>query len=545
MFRRYGYDRWVWFTLIGITIAFMLPTMGQGIPSGHDLIYHFSRIVGSFDLLKRGEFPARMLPGFYYNLGYPVGIFYPMGILYLASALMAIGVDFIVSYKVLITSITFLTCISMYFASYGILKHRNAALLSTVILIFSIYRGLVDLYIRAAIGEYIAFIFIPLAFYGIFRILFENDRKGYILAFAMLGLLTSHTLSTLLVVLLFVIMLLFEIKRLFKSKMIILTLFKATLIVLLLGAYYWLPMLEMMFSDTFQFSFPWTNLAQNTLFSLSQILFTTMNHGIFPFGYESWNFLAILIILLTSYRTILQDRFILIIVIYFILSLIIVANIIPVEYLSFLDFVQFPWRLLIFMSVFGAWIIGYGYSKSRFSKNVYVLSLSSLFLIIMYINSTTYYFNVEMKDYKYQAFPRYSIEHYYAEFLPENIDMDYLIKVRKQEGVVLSSPIEIEFTQDLITFYVYFNQAEKVNTTIEFPLIYYKGYAAYYVHDGYSGFLDVNKSKNGLVEVNLGSIKQGNIKVFYNGTHIQKYSMYGSGLSLLIGMLFWIKKRIS
>lgn len=542
MFRRYGFDRWIWLTLIAITIVFMIPLIGQGIPSGHDLIYHFSRIVGSFDLLKRGEFPVRMLPGFYYNLGYPVGVFYPMGILYLASGLMTIGLDFVLSYKVLIITITFLTSISMYFASFGILKHRNAALLSTVVLVFSIYRGLVDLYIRAAIGEYIAFIFIPLAFYGIFRILFENDRKGFLLAFAMLGLLTSHTLSTLMVVLLFVIMLMFEVKRLLKDKTIIVTLIKAVIIVLLIGAYYWLPMLEMMFSDTFQFSFPWTNLVENTLDSLSQVLFISMKQGKFPFGYEVWNLLIIFIILITLSKKILYDRFIRIIVMLFILSFIVVSNIIPVEYLTFLNFIQFPWRLLIFISIFGAWIIGYGYSKSPFSYNVYVLIPSFLFLMTMYVASTSYYFNVEMKDYKYQAFPRFSIEHAYAEFLPENIDMDYLISIRKQEGVLLSSPIEIEYSQDLLNFYVYFNQAEKENTTIEFPIIYYKGYAAYYVNDEQSGFLDVNKSINGLVEVNLGSTDYGNIKIFYNGTRIQKYSMYGSIVSLVIVVFLMLKK---
>ena len=120
--------------------------------------------------------------------------------------------------------------------------------------------------------------------------------------------------------------------------------------------------------------------------------------------------------------------------------------------------------------------------------------------------------------------------------------MDYLISIRKQEGVVLSSPIEIEYSQDLLNFYVYFNQAEKEDTAIEFPIIYYKGYAAYYVNDEQSGFLDVNKSKNGLVEVNLGSTDYGNIKIFYNGTRIQKYAMYGSIISLVVVVYLMLKK---
>ena len=279
-----------------------------------------------------------------------------------------------------------------------------------------------------------------------------------------------------------------------------------------------------------------------SLSSVSQLLFTTMNYGKFPFGYEVWNTLVILVILFTLGRRILHDRFIRMIVLFFILSFIVVSNIIPVAYLSFLDFIQFPWRMLIFMVIFGAWIIGYGYSNSRFSNNVYILIPSFLFLMIMYVVSTLYYFNVEMKDYKYQAFPRFSIEHAFAEFLPENINMDYLISVRKKEGIVLSNPIEFEYSQDLLNYYFYYDQAEKKNTTIEFPIIYYKGHAAYYMNDEQSGFLDVNKSKNGLVEVNLGTVDYGNVKIFYNGTRMQKYAMHGSVISLIVALYLMLKK---
>lgn len=543
MFKRQGFDQIVWISLILMTVVFTLPMFGQGIPSGHDLIYHFSRIVGSFDLLNRGEFPARILPGFYYNLGYPVGLFYPMGLLYVASGLMALGVDFILAYKVLIVLITLLTSISMYFASYGILKNRNSALLSTAILVFSIYRGLVDLYVRAAIGEYIAFIFIPLAFYGIYRILYEDDRKGYILAFAMWGLLTSHTLSTLLVILFFILMIIVEVKKLLKDKNILLTLIKAASMVIIVSVYYWAPMLEMMFSDVFQFSFPWTSLAENTLSSVSQVLYVSMTHNAFPYGYEIWNLFLILAIVLILGKKRKAERFIYIIVAFFVISFVIVANIIPIKYLGFLNFIQFPWRMLIFMTVFGAWIIGYGFSSLNESISRRLWIPIVLFLMSMYVLSTSHYFNVEMKEYKYKAFPRFSIEHSYAEFLPENIDMDWLISIRKAEGVKPSYPIELEYTQDLLSYYVYFNQGKSINTTLEFPIIFYKGFAAYYMNGEDSGFLSVHKSSDGLLEVSLADVPDGNIKVFYNGTRIQKYSIIFSVIAVLLFLVVRVFQR--
>jgi hypothetical protein len=147
-----------------------------------------------------------------------------------------------------------------------------------------------------------------------------------------------------------------------------------------------------------------------------------------------------------------------------------------------------------------------------------------------------------MKDYKYDAFPRYSIEHHYAEFLPVLADMEEL---KSEEKLVrISKTIDISFESDLNTYYIFFNQGSYTNTTLEVPLIYYKGYAAYYMNELESGFLEVSKSDRSLVNIDLKDIKSGSIKVFYNGTRLQKLSFYISVLSLIMVVIYLILKRV-
>jgi len=537
-----GLDRKIVILIIVLTVIFALPLYGQGIPSGHDLIYHFSRIVGNFELLKRGIFPGKILPGFYFNFGYPVGIFYPTGLLYIASFLMYLGVDFILSYKVLIIFISLITTISIYLSSYGIFKSKLVGAFSMVLYTLSIYRVFTDLYYRGAIGEYIAFAFIPLAFWGLHAIINKEDKHGFVLGFGMFGLLISHTLSTVLTSILLIAYALLNFKKILEYKKSILIIVRTAFIVALLTCYYWLPMLEMMFSYVFQYQVPWTNLSKNLIHEFGQLLYISPTLSKFPFGYEIWLFVLVIVLVIVKFKTMISNRFILFSIISTFILYIFTSNIIPVEYLSFLNFIQFPWRVYIYITYFGAMIVSFGLSQVFKSQSKIIFIVLLLFTSINYLYAIDFYFNTEMKDYKYTSFPRYSIEHFYAEFLPESADMDALSTIDKT--VNISKPIDVSYESDLLTYYIYFDQGSYQNSVLEVPLLYYNGYAAYYMNEEETGFLDVSKSNNSLINIELKDVKSGSIKVFYNGTRLQKVSLYISLLSLVSLLVYaFIKRR--
>jgi len=150
--------------LLLMLILYTFPFYNRGIVFGHDLIYHLSRAMGAYEQIKLGIFPVKVLGGFYGGYGYAVGLFYPTGLLYIISFLLYFGVSLLISYKLWIVLITFLTLISMYISSYTIVSSKRFALVSTFLYVFSIYRNYADLLARAALGEYIVFMFLPIVF---------------------------------------------------------------------------------------------------------------------------------------------------------------------------------------------------------------------------------------------------------------------------------------------------------------------------------------------------------------------------------------------
>lgn len=516
----FGLNKKVLIWLLFITVVFSLPLITPGIPTGHDLGYHLSRIQGSYELIKNGIFPTLVLPGFYYNLGYPVGIFYPTGLLYIASYLILIGFDTICAYKILLVIISFLTSLSMYISSYGIFKSNKIAYLSTTILTFSIYRGITDLFARGALGEFIAFIFIPLAIWGMYKILNENNASITPLVIGMIGLILTHIISTIVVTILLSCMLILSKKSTF-SKHTFKKLFSSISLVTLLTAFYWVPMIEMMISDTFQYQFPWTNLSQNVITDYRQLFYFFINLNIFPFGYEIWWYVVIFVVLIKFNLTFLSNRFISYLLAVFIILFLFTSNLIPVELLGFANFMQFPWRVFIIMSIFGAWLVAYGISLLNSNNKIAFVGVQ-IFTIIMYLASSFYFLNINMKEYSQTTFIRYSIEYDFAEFLPEGLDMKYLSTLEKK--VIASNPIILESKQQLLNYDIYFDQGTYEHSTIILPSLYYKGFKAYLVNDHSAEFLEISKSKNGLISINLDKHKSGKIRVFYNGTLISKYS---------------------
>jgi uncharacterized membrane protein YfhO len=125
-----------------------------------------------------------------------------------------------------------------------------------------------------------------------------------------------------------------------------------------------------------------------------------------------------------------------------------------------------------------------------------------------------------------------------AEYLPEKVPSIKYIEERGDKVASLHTGTEISRLarqKSGLTFLLKANQKE----ILELPLIYYKGYRAEL--DGKE--LEITESKNGLLEVTAG--QQGEVKVYYAGTVIQKISVWVTLFSLLalIGYLFYKKYR--
>ena len=177
-----------------IIVYTCLPLFTDKLFDAHDISYHLNRIEGIAAALKNGQFPVRIHPNILNDYGYANSIFYPELFLYLPGALRALGVNLSICYKLLVLALNAGTVCIAYFSFRRLFKSQYAAYLGTVLYGLSLYR-LLCIYVRGAIGEVLAMMFLPLAALGLYEIFFGNPHKWYYLAIAFIGILQSHIIT--------------------------------------------------------------------------------------------------------------------------------------------------------------------------------------------------------------------------------------------------------------------------------------------------------------------------------------------------------------
>lgn len=233
--------RWL-FVLIMLSLVPILDLWKTGLPITHDGPDHVARIANFYQSLSEGNLVPRWAGNLNWGYGHPILMFlYPLPS-YVASLFHAVGFSFVDSTKLVFGVAYIASLLAMYlFAStpWGALPGLFAAVLYG----FAPYR-FVDLYVRGAIGEHVAFIFPPLIFYGLLRVA-RNNREtlgGVITALGMAGLLLSHNAIALMMLPLIagyiIYLYIFESKR--SLSYLLLTTFYL-LLGFALSAFFWVP----------------------------------------------------------------------------------------------------------------------------------------------------------------------------------------------------------------------------------------------------------------------------------------------------------------
>lgn len=230
------------FILVVISLMPLLDLLHPGLPKGHDTPDHVARIANFYQSLSEGNFIPRWAANLNWGYGHPILMFlYPLPS-YIASLFHAIGFSFVDSTKLAFAGAYIASLLAMYlFAStaWGALPGLFAAVLYG----FAPYR-FVDLYVRGAIGEHVAFIFPPLIFYGLLTMA-KNHRGisgGVITALGMAGLILSHNAIALMMLPLIALYTIYL--YIFKTKRSPNYLLLSTFYLLLgfaLGAFFWMP----------------------------------------------------------------------------------------------------------------------------------------------------------------------------------------------------------------------------------------------------------------------------------------------------------------
>ncbi|MBR0357930.1 MAG: hypothetical protein IIX37_01165, partial [Selenomonadaceae bacterium] len=181
--------------VLGMAVLASVPIFTDFITTGHDLEFHVGRLEALAQGLMAGEFPVYLGSTEMAGFGTLSATMYPKLFLYPIAALRLVNISLMTCYRILIVGINIISAFTAYYSAKRIFKSSKLAFWTSLLYVFSIYR-LANVYLRAAIGESLAMAFLPLVIWGMYEVLWGDEKKWYILALGVGSVLQSHVLSS-------------------------------------------------------------------------------------------------------------------------------------------------------------------------------------------------------------------------------------------------------------------------------------------------------------------------------------------------------------
>lgn len=342
---------------------------------GMDLYFHIDRMIS---LSTIWDSPINFRT--FYNVGQGVNLFYPWLTLYPFYLLFKIRKSIYSAFIIYLFILTLVTHLIAFIAAKNISRSRKVGYIFAILYSFSTYR-LDNILTRFALGEVIAFTFLPLVFLGIYEIGMGNYRKWPILTVGMSLVLYSHILSTVLSVVVLLLIVLISLYFWSDKMKRILALSKAAVTTLFVTCFVWLPMLEQY--HQLKIESPKQIVLSDYTKSLGDILIESINNSITA---HVIGLVALILLIwgIVKFKELGQvSKFSLF------LSLLIIlftTDFMPWNMLGFLrlDIIQYPYRFVIYASMLIYFVGSYLLEKST----RYTLVFLSFVLVILHIGSS-------------------------------------------------------------------------------------------------------------------------------------------------------------
>lgn len=236
---------------VGLTILSSLPflTDFNYFTPGHDLDFHLERIASVAKELSYGNVPVRYYSDIFNGYGYESPMYYGDIFLYIPAMLYNCMLPLYACYNFFVIFINAITLFVSYIAFSKISKSTNIGVLGSFLYTFGAYR-ICCLTVRAAVGEYVAMVFIPLIIYAMYQILNQKSfslKNAIILGMSFGGVVLCHTLSMELFVVSLIVMVLMGLRG-YLTKAKILTIISGAGICILLTSWWIIPFLQRYFT---------------------------------------------------------------------------------------------------------------------------------------------------------------------------------------------------------------------------------------------------------------------------------------------------------
>lgn len=556
--------RWVHYLIIVVVgILVSLPFLWVQLQTCDDGKFHLLRLIGLDNASEYGSFPFLVFPFFCKNWGYSMMTFYPPLVTYIPYVLSFITGMFSDGLKIFAALTTILSGIFMYNFINEVTKKKGIAFFSAILYMIFPYR-FENLYNRFAIGEFTAFIFIPIVFQGLYNLLHGDKKRHFYIAIGATGLLLTHTISTVYTAFFCLLYVLFNIK-LFFNKEVIKKCIINVIFILLMSAMFLIPMLE--FSSQADYSILESSImkteggsvATRTIAPWQFIKDKQEENGVsFIFGIH---FVVMVLIGILAYRKIDKKfkDFYIICWILGIVGLIMCTYLFPWQIMpDFMCTLQYPWRLLGFAYFFFVPVcalnIYYLVSSLRkegvrnllYSLVILVLAVFTVFELTKYRESNT------TQDYEYENNIKANPEIHYFSINRDNLPVKALAKqrtylyVRTDNVYVLSGDAEI-INENKYALHIDFEIKDATSgTELELPYFFYPGYTVVLEYQDKEVTLDTVESDNGFLTVVIPeNVQEGKITCDYTATNLERISYVISAVSVMgfVAYVIYFRKK--
>lgn len=568
------------FCLGAIIILASYPLFLDYMAIGHDLPFHLLRIDGIKTGLEQGIFPVKIQPVWAYDYGYATGVFYGDILLYFPALLRLLGFSVQSAYVTFVAVINIATALIAYFSFNKMFSSARFGLIGCMLYTLSYYR-LLNVYTRAAVGEYCAMMFLPLLFVGLYQIFTMTEKKGWwkksiMPAIGLAGIIHTHVLTCEMVALFIILACIVFVKRLWKER-VFLSLALTVILTLLLTISFLVPFMDYYFTESFII-----NSEQWTIANVQSMgLYLTQVFGIMQSGVGGSNYTSFGVInefspglglplviglfvcgyyLLTTSKEEKRNTSYYVTLFTFISSIIAVilsTHHFPWDILessgalgkAIVSSLQFPWRFMSLATLLVT--IGTCFAIKQLSKKtsdtsdenkISVLPVATIVLCITtFISVGWYYYSFLSVASPYRMYDTYelpSTQLYSCEYLPEG---SLLVDIKESRYDASEGLIYSDITKEGTYFTCHIENSDSEGY-LDVPMTSYKGYEATHVETGAK--LDISNGFNNCIRITIPKGFSGTLEIKFVEPTYWKVAEVITGVSFLLLIGFGIAKTI-
>lgn len=551
------------FLILALSIFAIIPLLNPGFFPIHDDT-QVARVFEMSKALKDGMFPVRWVMDLGFGYGYPIFNFYAPLAYYIGGFINLLGVNVLDSTKIMMLIGIIMSAFFMYLFSKEIFG-KAGGVLSALFYMYAPYHA-VDIYVRGDVGEFYAYAFIPLLFYGLYKIYKKESLKYvFITSVAFALLILSHNLTALMVTPFAV---LFALLLIYKNNKIFYKLLASLILGLSLSAFYFIPtLLEMGYTNVISqvgggadfkdhfvciwqlWTSPWgfggsaRGCVDGVSFMIGKyhIAFSLMVVGLVSFSFFSKKLFKLTKEELDNFN---------IIFLFFIFSLISIFLMLDAssfiwKIIKPMEFLQYPWRFLI-IAIFSLSFIagGFLWVVSKFVKgNGFYISFIILSVGVVIVNMKFFvpqrHVYKTSNDYVRQDEIRWSVSKISSEYMPKGFMKPNSFSEIANYTEVSNASVEI-LSSEYKTQNVNIKLRSNTYTAVVIPIAYFPAWSAAVDNKRVSIAKDIRGSRI--------QIPQGEhlISFKFIQTPIEKTSnaiSIAGLLSLFIGIIYFRKKH--